>query len=245
MNANTQQLNAISLALQKLTKTEEQRQQEVMSPKSSSPSPNSPITQVVSLPISHMSKSVRLHFPQFKSDDLASWVYKANQYFSFYQTPFNERLLMASFDMDGDALVWFQDSDENGAFATWEGYVEALLTRFGSTTYKDPMESLIRLRKTSNVVVYKGQFEALSNRIKGLTDSHKLSYFLSGLKDEVQLPVKMLHPKNLNEAFGLAKIQKVYLNSSHRSQRPSFDFAKPSILGPRPEGKMESRLKLP
>ena len=107
------------------------------------------------------------------------------------------------------------------------------------------MESLIRLRKTSNVVVYKGQFEALSNRIKGLTDSHKLSYFLSGLKDEVQLPVKMLHPKNLNEAFGLAKIQKVYLNSSHRSQRPSFDFAKPSILGPRPEGKMESRLKLP
>ena len=55
----------------------------------------------------------------------------------------------------------------------------------------------------------------------------------------------MIHPKNLNEAFGLAKIQEEYLKGSHRSQRPSFDFAKPSILGPRPEGKMESRLKLP
>ena len=152
---------------------------------------------------------------------------------------------MASFHMDGDALVWFQDSDENGVFATWEGFVEALLTRFGSTTYKDPMESLTRLRQTSNVVVYKGQFEALSNKIKGLSDSHKLSCFLSGLKDEVRLPVKMLHPKNLNEAFGLAKIQEEYLNSSHRSQKPSFDFAKPSILGPRPKGKMESILKLP
>ena len=118
LNASTQQLNAISLALQKLTETEEQRQQEVMSPKSSSPSPNSPITQVVSLPILHMSKSVRLDFPWFKGDDLTSWVYKANQYFSFYQTPFNERLLMASFHMDGDALVWFQDSNENGVLAT-------------------------------------------------------------------------------------------------------------------------------
>ena len=194
LNANTQQLNAISLALQKLTETEEQRQQEVMSPKSSSPSPNSPITQVVSLPILHMSKSVRLDFPWFKGDDLTSWVYKANQYFSFYQTPFNERLLMASFHMDGDALVWFQDSNENGVLATWEGFVDALLIRFGSTTYEDPMESLTRLRQTSNVVVYKGQFKALSNRIKGLSDSHKLSCFFSGLKDEVRLPVKMLHP---------------------------------------------------
>ena len=102
-------------------------------------------------------------------------------------------------------------------FATWEGFLEALLTRFRSTAYKDPMESLTRLRQTTNVVVYKGQFEALSNRIKGLSDSHKLSCFLSGLEDEVGLLVKMLHPKNLNEAFGLAKIQEKYLNSSCRN----------------------------
>lgn len=107
------------------------------------------------------------------------------------------------------------------------------------------MESLTKLRQTSNVVAYKGRFEALSNKIKGLSDSHKLSCFLSGLKDEVRLPVKMLHPKNLNEAFGLAKIQEEYLNSSRKSQRSSFDFAKLSILGPRLEGKMEPRLKLP
>ena len=152
---------------------------------------------------------------------------------------------MASFHKEGDALVWFQDSDENGVFATWEGFLEALLTRFGSTAYEDPMESLTRLRQISNFVVYKGQFEALSNKITGLSDSHKLSYFLSGLKDEVRLPLKMLHPKNLNEAFGLAKILEEYLNNSCRSQRPLIDFAKPSILGPKPEGKVESRFRLP
>ena len=154
-----------------------------------------------------LSKSAKLDFPQFKGDDLASWLYKANQYFNFYQTPLNERLLMASFHVDGDALIWFQDSDEAGVFATSKGFVEALLIRSRSTAYEDPMESLTRLKQTTIVMVYKGQFEALSNRIKGLSDSHKLSCFLSGLKDEVRLPMKILNPKNLNEAFGLAKIQ--------------------------------------
>ena len=152
---------------------------------------------------------------------------------------------MASFHMDGDALVWFQDNDEIGVFATWEGFVEVLLRKFGNTAYEDPMESLTRLRQTTNVVVHKGKFKALLNRIRGLSDNHKLSCFLSGLKDKVRLPVKMLNPKNLNEAFGLAKIQEEYLNSSCRSQRSSIDYSKPSILGPKPEVKLESRFRLP
>ena len=49
-------------------------------------------------------------------DDPITWVYKETQYFFFYQTSFNERLSMAAFHMDGDALVWFQDSDEVGLF---------------------------------------------------------------------------------------------------------------------------------
>ena len=171
----------------------------------------------MSLPLSNSLRSVKLDFPRFKGDDPASWLYKANQYFNFYQTPLCERLLMAFFHMDGDAQIWFQDSDENGMFATWEGFVEALLTRFGSTAYEDPMESPTRLKQSSSAAVYKGQFEALSNRIRGLSDGYKLSCFLSVLKYEVRLHMKMLNPKNLSEAFGLAKIQEEYLNSSHRS----------------------------
>ena len=56
------------------------------------------------------------------------------------------------------------------------------------------------------MVAYKGNFEILSNRIVGLFEAHKLSCFLSGLKDEIRLPVRMLVPKTLTEAYGLAKI---------------------------------------
>ena len=48
------------------------------------------------------------------------------------------------------------------------------------------------------MVAYKGNFEILSNRIMGLSESHKMSCFLSGLKDEIRLPIGMLVPKSLN-----------------------------------------------
>ena len=49
--------------------------------------------------------------------------------------------------MDGDALVWFQDCEAISVFLAWESFVEALLTRFGSSTYEDPMEALTRLQQ--------------------------------------------------------------------------------------------------
>ena len=114
--------------------------------------------------------------------------------------------MMASFHMEGEALVWFQKGEKAGVFGNWEALIQAMLTRFGSTAYDDPMEALTRLRQTSTVALYKGEFEALANRIRGLSPQHKLSCFLSGLKDEVRLPVRMLNPPTLIATFGLAKI---------------------------------------
>ena len=79
-------------------------------------------------------------------------------------------------------------------FHDWDSLIQTLHVRFGTTTYDDPMETLTRLRQTFSVVVYKAQFEVLSNRIKGLSSAHKLSCFLSRLKDEIRLPVRMLNP---------------------------------------------------
>ena len=124
--------------------------------------------------------------------------------------------------------------------------MKALQTRFGVTAYDDPMVAFTRLKQTSTVVSYKGNFKILSNRIAILTESHKLSCFLSGQRDEIRLPVRMLVPKTLNEAFGLAKILEEYLLSSKKSFKNVVDNGKPSILGlPKLEGKTDSRFKLP
>lgn len=72
---------------------------------------------------------------------------------------------MASYHMEGEALIWFQDAENSGLFTNWEAFVKAVHVRFGTTFYDDPMESLTRLKQTSSVVAYKGQFKAISNRV--------------------------------------------------------------------------------
>ena len=105
--------------------------------------------------------------------------------------------------------------------------------RFGTSAYDDPMETLSKLRQVGSVAHYKGQFEALSDCIKELPDKHKLSCFLSGLKEEIRLPVKMFNPPNLGAAFGLAKIQEEYLDASKKGTKSwgEAQVTRPSILG--------------
>lgn len=79
------------------------------------------------------------------------------------------------------------------------------------------MEALLTyLKQTPSMPIYISQFECLSRRLKSLSKKYKLNYFLSRLKDDIQLPIHMLNTINLNTTFGLVKIQDEYVLSSIR-----------------------------
>lgn len=80
----------------------------------------------------------------------------------------------------------------------------------------------MRLRQVSLITSFKSKFELLSKRIHGIFEQNKLNYFFSELHDEIRLPIIMLNPPTLNDAFGLAKIQKQYILSFIRSLKPSY-----------------------
>ena len=105
--------------------------------------------------------------------------------------------------MEDEALIQFQDAEEAGQFTSWEAFVKALHVRFGSSAYDDPMEAPTKLKQVGSVSTYKGQFVALSNRIKKLSEKHRLGCFLSVLKDEIRLTIRMLNPQSLNSTFSL------------------------------------------
>lgn len=134
------------------------------------------------------------------------WLYKVNHFFAYHNTIPQQRLSLVSFHMEGRALIWFQDLEESGFLTDWDTFVKALLMRFGANFYDDPMEALTSLRQTDSMEEYKEKFEALSNRLRGLSETYKLSCFLSGLKDEIRLPVRMFSPTSLLTAYGLSKI---------------------------------------
>ncbi|KAF5446449.1 hypothetical protein F2P56_032077, partial [Juglans regia] len=141
-----------------------------------------------------LTRGIKLDFPHFDGSDPAGWVFKADHYFEFHQTHPSQKLLMAAYHMQGEALIWYKGAWDSGQFNSWETFTRILQLRFGPTTYDDPMEALTRLKQTTTVAAYQTQFEALSNRINGLSDAHKLSCFISGLKDDVRLLLKMFNP---------------------------------------------------
>ena len=171
-----------------------------------------------------VSRSIKLEFPRFSGGDPSTWIFRAVQFFSYYNIPEEERILNAFYHLDNEALIRFQDCERS--LDSWETFVRAILTEFGLSPYDDPMEALTKLKQSTTVAAYKSQFEMLSNKIRNLPESYKLSCFMSVLKDEVRLAVKMQNPRSLNAAFGLAKIQEEYLQSCRKAYKPAYEFNK-------------------
>jgi hypothetical protein len=154
-------------------------------------------------------RAMELEFPRFKGGDPTSWMFKAIKYFEYYQVHDASKVMHASYHLDDDALIWFQSCEHD--LGCWDNFARAIQLRFGPPSYDDPMELLIKLKHVNSIEEYKGLFESLSNRIRNLSSMHKLNCFMSGLKDEVRLAIKMQGPRTLGEAYALAKIQEQYL----------------------------------
>jgi hypothetical protein len=80
------------------------------------------------------------------------------------------------------------------------------------------MESLTKLKQTGSMEGYKTQFETLADKVYGLSVAHKLNCILGGLKDNIRLPIRMFNPRNLINAYGLAKIQEEYVLNSRSAK---------------------------
>jgi hypothetical protein len=169
-------------------------------------------------------RAMELEFPRFKGGDPTSWMFRAIQYFEYYQVHDASKVMHASYHLDDDALIWFQSCEHD--LGCWDNFARAIQLRFGPPSYDDPMGLLIKLKHVNSIEEYKGLFESLSNRIRNLSSMHKLSCFMSGLKDEVRLAIKMQGPRTLGEAYALAKIQEQYLANVKGSTRPSYEANK-------------------
>ncbi|CAL0311123.1 unnamed protein product [Lupinus luteus] len=67
------------------------------------------------------------------------------------------------------------------------------------------MAELMKLRQTRSVVEYHEEFDAIITRLD-LSEDYTLSCFLGGLKNDVQMMVRMFQPQNVSKAFTLAKL---------------------------------------
>lgn len=93
--------------------------------------------------------------------------------------------------------------------------------RFGPNVFEDAIGVLTKRHQTSTVRVSQERFEELANCTTGLTEEFFVSYFISGLKEEIKVGVQMFQPVNISQAIGLARLQEESTEAMYKkSQAP-------------------------
>ena len=163
--------------------------------------------------------NIYLEFPKFSGVDPTRWIYRAQQFFQYYQTPLHDRFLISSIHMEGRALAWYMCIENSKELTSWEGFTRALETRFDPSPYYDPVEALLKLRQTSTVEDFQSRFELHAIRTNGLPETFKLACYLNGLREDIKYTVKMCKPTTVTSAFALARMQEEnILSSRHRNE---------------------------
>ncbi|KAK0581846.1 hypothetical protein LWI29_018689 [Acer saccharum] len=178
---------------------------------------------------SFLPKTLKIDFPRYDGrNDPTTWIGKAEKYFSLHDIAHSDKVTLASFYLEGDALLWFQTLEHEIIYVTWEDFRLGILSRFGPTQFEDPFSQLIRLKQTSTVIEYQTRFERVLAKVGNLAQDKKVSCFVTGLRDSIRTDVQAHCPSTLTIAIGLAKLyeardqaQKKPNQSVVRSARPA------------------------
>lgn len=127
----------------------------------------------------------------------------------------------------------------------------AVLKRFGPTEFENPSEDLSRLRQTTDLTSYQIEFENLSNQVDDLPYHFLVGCFISGLKDEIRLEVKIKQPRILADAIGVARLVEEKINiqkkqlSSTKANWGNKSTSNQGLLGPIPKSSSGALVTLP
>ncbi|MCI39011.1 hypothetical protein A2U01_0060240 [Trifolium medium] len=87
-------------------------------------------------------RSVKLDFPRFDGKDVLNWIFKAEQFFDYHNTPDEDRLIISSVHLDQDVVPWFQMIQRSNPFRSWQEF----------TCVRDGFWSIgVRLSESSSV----------------------------------------------------------------------------------------------
>nr|KYP60274.1 hypothetical protein KK1_015727 [Cajanus cajan] len=197
----------------------------VIPPVSSSLAP--PIPPLNAIPHSQI-RPPKLNLLPFDGSDPLDWLFQADQYFMFYQVPWDQRVPIVAFYMQGAALSWFKWMFHNNQLGDWTSFARALEIRFGPSSYENHQGELLKLRQTGSVTDFQVNFEKLSNRVFGIPPEVLKNCFISGLLPEIQNEIALFQPQTISQAIGLAKL----IEAKLKDAKPKFNRSSSSFQYP-------------
>ncbi|MCI24697.1 retrotransposon-derived protein PEG10-like, partial [Trifolium medium] len=90
-------------------------------------------------------RSVKLEFPRFDGTHAIEWIFKAEQFFEYYNTPDEDRLTIAAVHLDQKVVPWYQMMQRTNPFQSWQLFARAIEVDFGPSCYDCPRATLFKL----------------------------------------------------------------------------------------------------
>ncbi|CAJ2659203.1 unnamed protein product [Trifolium pratense] len=180
-------------------------------------------------------RNVKLEFPRFDGTKVHEWIFRAEQFFDYYDTPDHDRLTISSVHLDKDVVPWYQMVQRSHPFTSWIEFTRALELDFGPSVYDCPRATLFKLTQTGTVAEYYLQFTSLANRVYGLSNDALIDCFVSGLNDEIRRDVLIHTPISIVKAVSLAKVYEEKYSSNQKQKNQSYGLSTNKPLYNKPE----------
>ncbi|GJT79233.1 gypsy/ty3 retroelement polyprotein [Tanacetum coccineum] len=154
----------------------------------------------------------KIEFLKFRGDDVMGWLFKCEQFFKVDNIVDDHKVNLISIHLHDIALMWHRQFVRiMGENLGWAMYRQVILQRFG-LAYDDPLAEIKKIKHVKSVQDYIDEYDKLLRRVE-LSEEKIISFFMAGLKNDVEVAMRMFNQRSLAELYGLAKLQEANLNA--------------------------------
>ena len=148
----------------------------------------------------------KLDFPRYdgKTDPLI-FVNRCESYFHQQRIMEEEKVWMASYNMEDIAQLWYIQVQADEGTPRWSRFKDLLHLRFGPPLRSAPLFELSECRRTGSVEEYQNRFQALLPHAGPLDEAQRVQLFTGGLLPPLSHAVRIHNPQSLAAAMSLAR----------------------------------------
>jgi len=98
-------------------------------------------------------RNVKLDFPCFDCSEVLQWIFKAEQFFDYYNTPYAQRITISAIHMEKEVIHWFQMTNRATPFHYWIDFTRALELEFSPSPYECSRSQLFKLTQVLQYMI--------------------------------------------------------------------------------------------
>jgi hypothetical protein len=157
----------------------------------------------------------KMDFPRYngKSDPLI-FINRCESCFHQQQTMAEEKVWMASYNLEDVAQLWYIQLQEDEGMPRWGRFKDLLNLRFGPPLRAAPLFELTDCRRSGTMEEYSNRFQALLPRMGRLDEIQRVQLYTSGLLPPLSHAVRIHNSETLAAAMSL--VRQIELMESER-----------------------------